>query len=81
MMILDQFGLHGSREPLLSAQTFALEHLITIHCVTTDLRWAMVELALRSFTAMLAFAQGQFVLLVRRMARRQGPFRISHHRC
>ena len=81
MMILNQFGLHGSREPLLSAQTFALEHLITIHCVTTDLRWAMVELALRSFTAMLAFAQGQFVLLVRRMARRQGPFRISHHRC
>ena len=81
MMILDQFGRHGSREPLLSAQTFALEHLITIHCVTTDLRWAMVELALRSFTAMLAFAQGQFVLLVRRIARRQGPFRISHHRC
>ena len=69
MMILNQFGHHGSREPLLSAQTFALEHLITIHCVTTDLRWAMVELALRSFTAMLAFAQGQFVLLVRRMAR------------
>ena len=81
MMILDKFGRHRRREPLLSAQTFALEHLITIHCVTTDLRWAMVELALRSFTAMLAFAQGQFVLLVRRIARRQGPFRISHHRC
>jgi hypothetical protein len=81
MMILNQFGLHGSREPLLSAQTFALEHLITIHCVTTDLRWAMVELALRSFTAMLAFAQGQFVLLARRMVRREGPFRLGHHRC
>ena len=61
MMILNQFGLQGSREPVLSAQTFALEHLITIHCVTADLRWAMVELAWRSFTAMFAFAQGQFL--------------------
>ena len=76
MMILDQFGRHGSREPLLSAQTFALEHLITIHCVTTDLRWAMVELALRSFTAMLAFAQGQYEQAEQHYQElKDGPFR------
>ncbi len=59
--ILNEFGLRRSREPLLSAQTFALEHLISIHCATTDLRWAMVELGLRSITAMWASAQGRFV--------------------
>ena len=81
MMILNQFGLQGSREPVLSAQTFALEHLITIHCVTADLRWAMVELAVRSFISMLALAQGQFVLLARRTVGRQRPFHLGHHRC
>jgi len=59
--ILNEFGLRRSREPLLSAQTFALEHLVSIHCATTDLRWAMAELGLRSITATWASAQGRFV--------------------
>ena len=74
MTILNEFRLPRSREPLLSAQTFALEHLISIHCTTTDLRWAMVELGLRSITAMWASAQGRFVRLAR-----GGKLRHAHH--
>jgi len=66
MTIFSEFGFRGSRRPLVNAnlvnaKAFALEQLVSIHCVTLDLRWAMVELAWRSFTAMCAFAQGQVV--------------------
>ena len=61
MAILNEFGLRRSREPLLYAQTFALEHLISIHCATTDLRWAMVELGLRSMATLWASTQARFV--------------------
>ncbi len=61
MMILNQFGFRGSREPLSYARTFALEHLVAVDCVTADLRWALIELALRSFTALWASAQGRLV--------------------
>ena len=66
MTIFSEFGPRRSRLPILNAQTFALEQLVSIHCVTSDLRWAMVELAWRSFTAMCAFAQGQLVLWARK---------------
>jgi hypothetical protein len=70
MTIFSEFGAPGSRLPsanadLPNARAFALEQLVSIHCVTSDLRWAMVELAWRSFTAMWAFAQGQVVSRVR----------------
>jgi hypothetical protein len=64
MTIFSEFGFRRSRLPLanlVNVEAFALEQLVSIHCVTTDLRWAMVELAWRSFTAMCAFAQGQIV--------------------
>ena len=80
MTIFSEFGFRGSRGPLVNAQDLAAE-LVSIHCVTTDLRWAMVELAVRSFISMLALAQGQFVLLARRMVGRQRPFHLGHHRC
>ena len=67
MTIFSEFGFRGSRGPLVNAQGFALEQLVSIHCVTTDLRWAMLELAWRSFTAMCALAQGQLALLVCRI--------------
>lgn len=70
MTIFSEFGFRGSRLPRSNAQAFALEQLVCIHSVTLDLRWAMIELALRSFTAMYALAQGQLVLLVRRILRR-----------
>jgi len=65
MTIFSEFGAPGSRLPvvnadLLKADAYALEQLVSIHCATSDLRWAMVELAWRSFTAMCAFAQGRF---------------------
>jgi hypothetical protein len=83
MTIFSEFGAPGSRQPmnadllnanLENAKSFALEQLVSIHCVTTDLRWAMVELAWRSLTAMCAFAQGRFVLWARgqRSPRQQG---------
>ena len=65
MTIFSEFGLRESRRRLVNTQASALEQLVSIHCVTMDLRWAMVELAWRSFTAMWAFAQGQFLLWAR----------------
>jgi hypothetical protein len=65
MTIFSEFGPLGSRRRLANAEVFALEQLVSIHSVTMDLRWAMVELAWRSFTAMWAFAQGQFLLWAR----------------
>ena len=71
MTIFSEFGAPGSRLPLLNtsllnAKSFTLEQLVSIHCVTSDLRWAMVELAWRSFTGMCAVVQGQFVSLARK---------------
>ena len=70
MTIFNESGFRGSRHPLANAnlvnvQSFAVEQLISIHCVTSDLRWAMAELAWRSFTAMVAFVQGRFLSWVR----------------
>ena len=67
MTIFIEFGFRRSRQPLLNAQYFALEHLVSIHATTSDLRWAMLELVLRSFTAMCALAQGQLALLACRI--------------
>jgi hypothetical protein len=61
MMILDQFGLRR-------AHSFALEHAITVHCISGDLRWALAELA-----AMWVCGQARLALLVRYAARRAGP--------
>ncbi|MEH2550341.1 hypothetical protein V1283_006986 [Bradyrhizobium sp. AZCC 2262] len=66
MTIFSEFGFGGSHGPLENAQGFALEQLVSIQCVTSDLRWAMVELAWRSFTAMCAFAQERLVSWARR---------------
>jgi hypothetical protein len=68
MLILCDFG---SSWPLWRVQTWALERLISFH-LSGDLRWALLALALRSFTAAWAFGQGQFVLLVRSIASRAG---------
>ena len=70
MTIFSEFGLRKSRLPLVNAnllntKAFALEQLVSIHCVTSDLRWAMVELAWRSLTATCAFAQGQLLAWAR----------------
>jgi hypothetical protein len=65
MMILDQFGFRR-------AHSFALEHAITIHCVSGDLRWALAELAARSVAAMWVSGQARLALLVRYAARRAG---------
>jgi hypothetical protein len=61
MMILNEFGFRGSRGPLSRARSFALEHLISFHCASGDIRWALVALAVRSFNAGWVFAQEQFV--------------------
>jgi hypothetical protein len=66
MTIFSEFSLRGNRLPLVNAQSFALEQLVSIHCVTSDLRWAMVELAWRSLTAMCALARAQLVSWTRR---------------
>jgi hypothetical protein len=81
MTIFSEFDFRGSRKPLLDAQGFALEQLVSIHCVTTDLRWAMVELAWRSFTAMCAFAQGRLVAWVRKARTPRSEEGCGRHCC
>jgi hypothetical protein len=70
MMILDEFGFRGGHGPLSRAQSFALEHLISFHCASGDIRWTLVALAVRSFNAVRVFAQAQFDLSVRNVAGR-----------
>ena len=66
MTIFSEFVPRQRSLPLLNAQSFAFQQLVCIHTTTLDLRWAMLELALRSLTAMWAFAHRQLVLLIRR---------------
>src|ERR1700694_253432 len=78
MMIVCDFGIRGNFGALWRAQTcacqtwafqpWALERLISFSCTTGDVRWAIMLLALRSFTAGWVFGQRQFVLLVRNVA-------------
>ncbi|MGE9008944.1 hypothetical protein ACO2JO_10210 [Leptospira interrogans] len=82
MTIFSEFGPLGSRRRLANTQAFALEQLVSIHCVTSDLRWAMVGLAWRSFTAMCGFAQGQLLSWARgRRALREEEGRGRHCCC
>jgi hypothetical protein len=53
-------------------QTWALQRLISFNCAGGDVRWAIIALALRSFTVLWVFGQRQFVLLVRNVAGRAG---------
>jgi hypothetical protein len=66
MTFFSEPGLGGSRLPVVAAQSFVLEQLVTIHATTLDMRWAMVELAWRSFTGMCAFVQGRLAAWIRR---------------
>jgi hypothetical protein len=82
MMILYDFGIRGNFGPLPRAQTWAfqtrafqtwaLERLISLNCAGGDVRWAIIALALRSFTLLWVFGQRQFVPLVRNVAGRAG---------
>jgi hypothetical protein len=71
MTIFSESGFRRSRLPLVNARifnarAFALEQLVSIHSTTIDMRWAMVELAWRSFTGMCALVHGQFASWARR---------------
>ncbi|NOJ46719.1 hypothetical protein [Bradyrhizobium archetypum] len=81
MTIFSEFDLRRSRAPLVNARGFALEQLVSIHCVTSDLRWAMLELAWRSVTAMCAFAHAQLVSWVRRARAPRAEEARGRHCC
>jgi hypothetical protein len=69
MTIFSEPGFRGRSLPLLNTRHFTPAHLVLIHTTTTDLRWAMIELLLRSFAAMCVLAQGQLASLVCRIRR------------
>ena len=81
MTIFSEFGFRQSRGPLVNAHRFALEQLVSIHCVTTDLRWAMVELAWRSLIAMCALAQEQLASWARKPRSPRQEERGGRHCC
>jgi hypothetical protein len=70
MTIFSDFGAQGSGRPFFNARPRVLADLVCIHTVTIDLRWALVELALRSITAACAFAYARSAVRVRRIIRR-----------
>jgi hypothetical protein len=67
---LDGAGFDSRLGTLRRAQTFALEHLVAIHCISGDLRWALAELAVRSIAAILAAARKRLAFWGRRLAQR-----------
>ncbi|WP_051334717.1 hypothetical protein [Bradyrhizobium sp. Ai1a-2] len=67
---LSKGGLHSRLERFRRAQTFALEQLVTIHTVSSDLRWALIELALRSIVALLTAGGRHLVFRSRRLVKR-----------
>jgi hypothetical protein len=84
MTIFSEFGAPRSRRPLanlVNVEAFALEQLVSIHSVTLDLRWAMVELAWRSLTAMCVFAQGRFAVWARGNRPPRQEARRGRHCC
>jgi hypothetical protein len=67
---LDKGGLDSRLARFRRAQTFALEQLVTIHTVSTDLRWALIELALRSIVALFTAGGKHLVSHSRRLVKR-----------
>jgi hypothetical protein len=67
---LDKGGLDSRLGRFRRAQTFALEQLVTIHTVSSDLRWALIELALRSIAALLTAGGRHLVFRSRRLVKR-----------
>jgi hypothetical protein len=62
MMIL--YGYSGFR-PFWRAQTWAVQHLISVHGASADFRWAIATLGLRWLAALGAFVERQLVALTR----------------
>ncbi len=81
MTIFSEFGRREGLGPLTNARGFALEQLVSIHSVNADLRWAMVELAWRSFTAMCALAQRRLVSSARKARAPRGEEGHARHCC
>jgi hypothetical protein len=70
MLNLPGFDSDFRAGTLSRAQTFALEHLVAIHCTSNDLRWALAELIVRSIAALLAAGHKRLSSWSRRLARR-----------
>ena len=80
MTIFSEFGFSESKAPLAKARGFAFEQLVSIHDTTLDMRWAMVQLAWRSFTSLCALVQGHLVSWARK-AREPRPEGRGEHCC
>ncbi|MGY3620537.1 hypothetical protein [Bradyrhizobium sp. USDA 10063] len=67
---LGKSGFDSRLQRFRRAQSFALEQLVTIHTVSSDLQWALIELALRSIAAMLTAGGKYLVFRSRRLVKR-----------
>jgi hypothetical protein len=77
MLILCNHHIRTGLSPLGHARLWAMERLMYVNCATDDFRWAMLALALRAFSLLLAFAQHLLGSWIRRLAGRLALARLS----
>jgi hypothetical protein len=70
MLILCDRRIRTSLSPFRNAQIWVLERLMYVNCASDDIRWAILALALRSFSPLWAFGQHQLGCWIRRLAGR-----------
>jgi hypothetical protein len=70
MLILCDHRIRASLSPLRHAQIWALERLMYVNCASDDIRWAILALAVRSFSPLWAFGQHQVGCWIRKLAGR-----------
>jgi hypothetical protein len=70
MLILCDRRIRISLSPFRHAQIWAMERLLYVNCASGDIRWAILALAVRSFSPLWAFGQHQLGCWIRKLAGR-----------
>jgi hypothetical protein len=70
MLILCDHRIRASLSPLRHAQIWAMERLMYVNYASGDIRWAILALAVRSFSPLWAFGQHRLGCWLRKLAGR-----------
>jgi hypothetical protein len=72
MLILCDLRIRASLSPFRHAQIWAMERLMYVNCASGDIRWAILALAVRSFSAIWAAGQYRLGFRIRKLAGPRG---------